>query len=159
MKVFTEVAEVQKTEKIETKKYMSFDGKLFGDEKECKDYESALAKVNIIALTTSSDCKIVNEFDLYNEYAGSEEYYYLVAKVTESTKAPLEMVYKSFNSDESAQLRFKKTLEENEKLVFDLGYLPYFFRDDTISDFEIFCYHGTVEEFKEEHLKGFDLLD
>jgi hypothetical protein len=159
MKVFTEVAEVQTTKKIETKKYMSYDGKLFSDEKKCKDYESALTKANIIALTASSDCRIVNEFDMYNGYAGSEEYYYFVAKVTEDTKTPLEIVHKAFNSDENAQLRFKDYLKEGEKLVLGLGYLNCFLKDETVSEFECFCSYGTVEEFKKRLAEGFSLLD
>lgn len=160
MKVFTEVAEVQTTKKIETKKYMSFDGKLFGDEKECKDYESALTKVNIIALTTSCDCKIVNEFELYNEYAGCEDYCYLVVKVTKETKTPLEMVYNSFHcNDENARLEFKKNLKESEKLVIGVGCLGCFYKDDTISVLDDFTFYGTVESFKKELSKGFSLLD
>jgi hypothetical protein len=158
MKVFTEVAEVQTTKKIETKKYMSYDGKLFSDEKKCKDYESALTKMNIIALTTSSDCRIVNEFDMYNGYAGSEDYYYLVAKVTKDTKAPLETIYNAFHcNDEVLQLEFKKTLEEGVNLIFGLGYCDNL--DETVSEFECFCYYDTVEKFKKELTEGFSLLD
>lgn len=157
MKVFTEVAETQVTKKIETKKYMSFDGKLFSNEKSCRDYESALTKANTVALVKSSDCKIVCEFDIYNCCAGSEEYYYLVAKVTENTKAPLETIYKAFHcNDEVSQLEFKKTLEEGEKLIFGLGYC---YELEEIDNFEDFYFYGTVEDFKKKLTEGFSLLD
>lgn len=157
MKVFTEVKETQITNKTETKKYMSYDGKLFSNEKSCRNYESALTKANTVALVKSSDCKIVCEFDIYNGCAGSEEYYYLVAKVTEDTKAPLETIYNAFHcNDEVAQLEFKKALEEGVNLVFGLGYCADF---DEIDNFEDFYFYGTVEDFKKKLTEGFSLLD
>jgi hypothetical protein len=157
MKVFTEVKETQITNKTETKKYMSYDGKLFSNEKSCRDYESALTKANTVALVKSSDCKIVCEFDIYNSYAGSEEYYYLVAKVTKDTKVPLETIYNAFHcNDEVSQLEFKKTLEEGVNLVFGLGCCDDL---DEIDDFEDFYDYGTVEDFKKKLSEGFSLLD
>ena len=162
MKVFTEVKETQTTNKIETKKYMSYDGKLFPNEGTCRDYESALTKVNIIALTTSSSCKIVNEYDLYNGYAGCEDYCYLVAKVTNSTKTPLKMVFRAFHNGsdvgEIEQLDFEKILKEGSKLVFGIGCSNACYVE-VIDEFDDFHSYGTVEEFKKEFLKGFDLLD
>jgi len=158
MKVFTEVKEVPK--KVEVEKYRSYDGKLFSDKKMCADYESALTKVNTVALVKSSDCKIVCEFDIYNGCAGSEEYYYLVAKVTEDTKAHLETIYKAFHcNDEVSQLEFKKALEEGGKLVFGLGYFDYCADFDKIDEFEYFDFYGTVGDFKKKLSEGFDLLD
>lgn len=160
MKVFTEVKETQITNKTETEKYMSYDGKLFSNEKSCRNYESALTKANTVSLVKSNDCKIVCEFDIYNGYAGSEEYYYLVAKVTEDTKAPLETIYNAFNyNDEVLQLKFKKALEEGVKLVFGLGYLDYCADFNEIDNFEDFCFYGTVEDFKKKLSEGFDLLN
>jgi hypothetical protein len=160
MKVFTEVVETSK--KTDVERYKSYDGKLFSDKKMCADYESALTKVNIIALTTSSNCKVINEYDLYNGYAGCEDYCYLVATVTESIKTPLKMVFRAFHHRSEVgdleQLDFEKNLKEGSKLVFGVGCLGCY-TDDTIDDFEDFHSYGTVEEFKKEFLKGFSLLD
>jgi hypothetical protein len=161
MKVFTEVVETSK--KTDVERYKSYDGKLFySDKKACEAYESALTKVNTIALTTSNDCRIVDENSLYNGYAGCEDYCYLVAKVTEHTKTPLKLLFRAshhrHNEGEFEQLEFEKKLKEGAKLVFSVGCLN-FYDGEVIDEFEEFRLLGTVEEYKKTLTKGFSLLD
>ena len=66
------------------KKYVAFNGKEFIDEDNCKTYENAC---RIVAQKNVADCsKIISEYDLYNSMAGSEEYCYLIIKLTKENK-------------------------------------------------------------------------
>ena len=108
--------------------YISFDGLRFEDADSCKSYEESVKVVSCQKIITQG--KKISEFDLYNQYAGCEEYDYLILNVNKQNMDLLETLYKLYNVDVS---------EENplpilgEKYIFGLGYVSY--KDLTFEDF------------------------
>lgn len=122
---------IEKDVKTTTKSkeiYISFDGLKFEDAGSCKSYEESVKAVTCQKIIAQG--KKISEFDLYNQYAGCEEYDYLILNVNKQNMDLLETLYKLYNVEVS---------EENplpilgEKYIFGLGYVGY--RDLTFEDF------------------------
>ena len=88
----TETGIVTKVINTAKKFYIAADGKAFEFEDECKEYEKALRKTtNEVVLPMF---KRVSEYDIFNGYAGCEDYDYGLIKITEDNLAPLQMFMK-----------------------------------------------------------------
>lgn len=84
-----EIRNVVKVVNAKEQFYIAADGMTFDSEDACKEYEKALRKAtNEVVLPMF---KRVSEFDIFNGYAGCEDYDYGVIKVTEDNLAPLQM--------------------------------------------------------------------
>ena len=127
--------------------YTSFDGLRFEDADNCKKYEDAVKAVSCQQIIAQG--KKISEFDLYNQYAGCEEYDYLILDVNKQNRDLLETLYKLYNVEVS---------EENpipilgEKYIFGLGYVGY--QDLTFEDFTPLgraenYYEAITEKMKE----------
>ena len=127
--------------------YTSFDGLRFEDADSCKKYEDAVKTVTCQKIIAQG--KKISEFDLYNQYVGSEEYDYLILDVNKQNRDLLETLYKLYNVEVS---------EENpipilgEKYIFGLGYVSY--NELTFEDFTPLgraenYYEAITEKMKE----------
>jgi hypothetical protein len=74
--------------------------------------------------------KKISEFDLYNQYAGCEEYDYLILEVNKQNMDLLETLYKLYNVEVSEASPLPIL---GEKYIFGLGYVGC--HDLTFEDF------------------------
>lgn len=105
--------------------YKSLDGYTFDSEEKCNEYEKALKKV--ISTEVIPMFKQVSEWDVFNQWAGSEEFNYGIIKVTEDNFdklrlfADLNGCYEGVTYNETAH---KFTRDYIDKVVvFGLGYV------------------------------------
>lgn len=135
------------------KKYVAFNGKEFINEDNCRTYENAC---RIVAQKNVMDCsKVISEYDLYNSMAGSEEYCYLIVKLTKENKDDIIKLGKIYKDD-------LPILEIGKTYVFGLGYLYTFNANEesiTIEHFEQFYSYGTKEDFIATITENFNMLD
>lgn len=108
--------------------YTSFDGLRFEDADSCKKYEDAVKAVSCQKIIAQG--KKISEFDLYNQYAGCEEYDYLILDVNKQNRDLLETLYKLYNVEVS---EVNPIPILGEKYIFGLGYVGY--KDLTFEDF------------------------
>lgn len=84
-----ETRDVTKVIKTTEKFYIAADGKAFEFKDECEEYEKALrVATNEVVLPMF---KRISEYDIFDGYAGSEDYEYGLIKVTVDNLAPLQM--------------------------------------------------------------------
>lgn len=127
---------IQKTTNETVKNcYVSFDGIEFKDDNQRRQYENAV-KIATCQRLIAKGVKIA-EYDLYNETAGSEGYYYLVLDVNLENRGLIETLYKLYNTNTAYGFPMI-----GEKYVFGLGYVGY----DNL-DFETFYPYGTAKDF------------
>jgi hypothetical protein len=117
--------------------YTSFDGLRFEDADSCKKYEDSVKAVSCQKILAQG--KKISEFDLYNQYAGCEEYDYLILNVNKQNMDLLETLYKLYNVEVSEASPLPIL---GEKYVFGLGFCSY---EDLI--FEDFVPYGKAEDF------------
>ena len=85
----TETRNVEKVINTNQRFYIAVDGKEFDSEDACKDYEKALKIVTNKAVLPMF--KRVTEYDIFNGWAGCENFDYGLVKVTKSNLAQLQL--------------------------------------------------------------------
>jgi threonyl-tRNA synthetase len=121
--------------------YYSVDNKRFGTEDACKEYEKALKKV--INTEVIPMFKQVSEWNVFNQWAGSEEFDYGIIKITEENFDKLRLFADLNNCYEGVKyngVEHKFTRDYIGKVVlFSLGYV--------VDDVDNLAFYGTTNEW------------
>ena len=123
--------------------YKSLDGYTFDSEEKCNEYEKALKKV--ISTEVIPMFKQVSEWNVFNQWAGSEEFNYGIIKVTEDNFdklrlfADLNGCYEGVKYNDTEH---KFTRDYIDKVVvFGLGYV---YEGDDVDNLS---FYGSTNEW------------
>lgn len=139
----TEIKTFETAVKQNVTVYKSLDGYTFDTEEKCKEYEKALKKV--VSTEVIPMFKQVSEWEVFNQWAGSEEFNYGIIRVTEDNFDKLRLFADLNECCEGVTYNgtvHKFTRDYIDKVVlFGLGYV---YEGDGVDDLS---FYGSTNEW------------